>query len=235
MKYSLVICILLIMSCSDKTTDLIPPNLTASPVNTSEIALTVITDNIDADGVKYAELLFKVGPTVLAKYKEVNLDISPIGKFNNGATTQKLTIDVTGEAKIFAVSNVQGTATIKATAGDFSKQAVVHFLPAYPDQIFIEPDSTFLPAMPGAKTIVKARMTRASGQVSPGQTITFYDSTINNASAGIFLNTSLANASGIATTEYWLQDTSYHNYVYIKGYVLTNSGRVTGVNRIRIR
>jgi hypothetical protein len=92
-----------------------------------------------------------------------------------------------------------------------------------------------LPASYSSQTLIKARLIRNIGSVSEGQSVQFYDSTSSNKSVGIFLNITQSNGLGEATSQYWIQDTTFHGFVYIKGYVLTDKIKVIGMNRILIQ
>ena len=227
-------------SC-EKVGDLNKPDLAPPPsppaVGNPAIDLTITRDNAAADGVQYNELLFKLQEPAKYSFTEVNFEIAPIGKFTNGGTTQKVPLDINGEARIFATSSFAGPATVRATVGSFSKQSTIQFQTAWPDQIIVEPDSVFLPASPGMKTNLHVKLLRTIGTVSNGLVVQLSDSTIvaHPASVGIFLNTTTSGINGIATSEYWLQNTTYHDYVYLKAIVNTPSGPVRGINRIRIR
>lgn len=221
-------------SCSEKADDLVTPSL-QNPIDASELNLSVVKNNAAADGSDYVELLFKAGPSVSKKFNEVTFSISPAGKFLNGATSQKVTLDVNGESRVFAVSTLPGVSTVTATVGGESKSAAVNFQTSWPQFIQIESDSSFLAPAAGIKTFVRAKLLRNPGIVTPGLTVRFYDSTAAGASVGIFLNTVPSNANGIASTEYYIQNLNFHGPVYIKGYVDTPGGRVAGVNSIVIR
>ncbi len=54
-------------------------------------------------------------------------------------------------------------------------------------------------------------------------------------SIGRFFNITYSDSQGNSTVEYWLRDTSYHGFVYIKGYVNTDTGRIEGISRILIQ
>lgn len=333
--YYILIAIILLYSCSDKVEDLKDPNLKVETLAPGDVQLTVTGDNIPADGKTFSEIKMKVNRAAETDSKEVTFDISPVGKFSNGATSIKLTLDANGEARVFASSSTDGVAYVKATVGEvsqtvvvkflkpatpvvdtlklsvvrelvpadnyayveiqavvedpevlkemktikfitdkgtfpndtkeytitlgldgvakayikhnraemvrvtatvgnsYSKELNIRFIPSLPEQIFIEPSVASMVADPAAKSVIKARLVRSQGSVSEGQTVYFYDSTVNG-SVGIFLNTTRSGTNGEATTEYWLQDTSYRGYVYIKGYVNTDTGRVLGMSRILI-
>jgi hypothetical protein len=220
-----------------KTGDLNLVDLSPAAIVTPGISLTVTKDNAAADGVQYNEYLFKLTDPAKYNYTEVSFDISPVGKLGNGATTQKIPLDINGEARVFANSTTAGTVSLRATLGTYSKQISSQFQIAWPDQILVEPDSVFLAAAAGTKTNVRIRLLRSSGSVSNGLFVQLSDSTVvaSPASVGIFLNTTSSNAAGIATTEYWLQNTGYHDYVYLKANIVAPAGIIRGLNRIRIR
>lgn len=73
--------------------------------------------------------------------------------------------------------------------------------------------------------------------LSEGMLVNYYDSaaTSSGGSVGTFLNNTYSDSVGNTNVEFWLQDTSYHGFVYINGYINTTTGRVMGSNKILIQ
>lgn len=228
-------CLLPFLSCSDKADKLLPPVLTPVPVNPSEYSVTVVTDNIPADGATYAEAVVKAGPSVLAKYNEATVDVTPIGKLSTGTTSSKIKLDVNGEAHVFVSSSAIGKANVNIAVGNLSKSASVTFVVAGPDNMLVETDVASIRPIFDTKVVVKARLTRQTGTVSLNQVVQFYDSATGGRSVGVFLNGTSSNAQGECTTEYRLTDTSYHGPVYLLGNIQANNKNVNGKTRILIQ
>lgn len=226
--------IIVITSCSKKAEDLQAPKFDS--VNTDNVSLTLIKDSVIADGTTNAEFLIKVNSSVVKTYKEVVLSVSPIGKFPDGSTSLNTTIDASGEAKIFINSFAKGISTVKADITNLcSKSASVHFITSFPEQILMQPAVNTMPSSLTSSASITAKLIRSNGSVSNGFYVNFYDSTTTNLSVGVFLNTTASNNSSECTTTYSIQDTSYHGLVYIKGYIMTNTGKITGFNKILIQ
>jgi hypothetical protein len=187
--------------------------------------------------VEFNEYLMKVANNLKNNYREVSFEITSDGAFLNGANTQKVQLDINGEARIMARSTKVGSVLVQATVGPYSKQVTSSFQRSWPDQVIVEADSVFLTPLPGMNTGVKARLLKASGIITPGITVRFMDSTglLAKPSVGVFLNTTMADAAGIASTRYWLQDTSYHHDVYLIATLEAPNGEKRGRTRIRIR
>jgi hypothetical protein len=234
--YNTIFIVATISSCRE-VDDLLPPNLTQPVVQETDIIMSVVKDNVPADGVNYNEILVKIDNTLKNNFNEVIFEISPNGKFSNGAVAQKVPIDVNGEARVYAESTSVGTSIVRATVGTYTRQIGTIFEKAWPDQIIVESDSVFLPALPGMNTAVRAKLSRSTGVISPGITVLFTDSTGVNSkpSVGVFLNTTVSDASGFSTTRYWLQDTTYHGEVYLIAIVQAQDGEKRGRTRVRIR
>jgi hypothetical protein len=315
--------------CSEEPGDLQEYYLFTTPEN---FILTINKDSIAADGKDFAEISIKVSDTVLQRYDEIEIEVSPVGMFLNNTSTISVPFNSEGGAmtglysekdgktivtarigvikrtaevefykinrdslnlmvtsgivpadnysyaeikaitlsrngsgnqlvfstdrglfsndedtitvlvssgdttKVWLKSNLAGQARVMATYNNaFTEEISVTFTTSWPDQLIIDPDSSSLRPSFYAKSDVVAMLLKISGTVSSGQTVNFYDSTVTGQSVGSFLNTTLSNSDGQAKTEYWLQDTSYHGFVYIKGVIHTNEGTVLGMGKIFIR
>lgn len=222
-----------------------PKNLPQTPVDSKQIQSTDLhltaTGSAPADGVTPNQLTFSGGPSVTASYDSVILSISPVGLFSNGAAQINAPLDVTGAVTVYVTSRTPSIATVVATVGGVTAQTSTTFVMAWPSQILIQSDSAFLDSLAGDWAPVTATLLRVPGEVNSGETVTFTDSSAvyetipAGTSVGTFVNTTASDTSGLVTTQYWLQNTAYHGYVYIIGTVSTPAGPVTGRGLIKIR
>lgn len=200
------------------------------------LVLTVSKNDVLADNYSYAEInATSKDPTTLAKTKTIKFTTDK-GSFSNDLKEITTNIGLDNVAKAYLKYNkpelVRVTATISNT---YTKELFVKFVPALPDQIFIEPKTINLSSKLPSNSEIVARLVRSTGLVSDGQVVIFYDSTATNKSIGTFFNTTKSNTSGEATAQYSLQDSTYKGFVYIKGYVNDGAKKILGVNRILIK
>jgi hypothetical protein len=230
-----VVCLLCVVLAGCKTNNLAPTPISTTATQNPVLSLTVLQDSAAADGVLVNKLAFSGGQHGTSFYSSVTFTISPVGVFSNGSTTQTLAIDVNGQATAFVSSQTAGTSTVVATVNGATVQTSTTFVMAWPDQINIQADSTFLMPLPGTSTNVTATLVRNSGKVSLGEYVSFSDSTAVDSTIGVFGKPALSDASGLVTTTYTEQDSSYHGFVYLIGKVMTSSGQVEGRGQIKIR
>jgi len=212
------------------------PNID-NPVNkvtikSADLNLTVTKDSSAADGFTPNIIQFHAGPSVDSFYHTVTFSIAPNGLFSNDSTQITLPIDINGQAEAYAVSRILGTMTVTASvAGSAEVQKPVTFTFAWPTQMLITIDSTFLTPILGNWTEVTATLLRNQGSVSPGVFINFSDST----TADSLIGSAVADSSGIASIRYYIPDTGYHGAVFINGVVMTPIGPVEGTGRVQVK
>jgi len=232
MKYlfiSLILCFL-ISSCTPE-----PGDLNAPPQVSESVELLVTKNNVAADNFTYAEI------SAVIKKRPVANDLivfkTDKGVFENNSNTYSVNVSSNDTTKAYLKYNKADVVRVTATVFNKDTREVhVTFIPALPAQVLINPDSSSLLPLFTSKTRVTAKLIRLSGVVTEGTLVNYYDSTsATGASIGIFLNNTYSDAQGIATVDYLLQDTSYHGFVYINGYVNTGTGKITGKNRIFIK
>jgi hypothetical protein len=222
-----------------------PSNLSPTPVDSKQIQSTdlhlVATGAAAADGITTNQLTFTGGPSVTASYDSVTLSISPVGLFSNGAAQISVPLDVNGAVTVYVTSRTPSIATVVATVGGVSAQTPTTFTIAWPSQMLVQSDSAFLDSLPGTWATVTATLLRVPGEVNSGESVSFTDSSAvygaipAGSNVGTFLNTTPSDTSGLVTTQYWLQNTNFHGYVYIIGTVNTPTGPVVGRGLIKIR
>lgn len=233
MKYILIfltIC-LLNPACSKEPGELNTPQQVDNP-----LTLLITKNNIPADNYSYVEI------SAIVKKRPATNDLivftADKGLFANNSNTYSVNVSANDTTKAYIKYNKAELVRITATIfGNDTKEVYAKFLPAYPSQILINPDVTTLPPLFTSKSVVTAKLVRPAGMPSEGLLINFYDSAAVSGfrSVGTFLNNTYSNSGGSATVEYWLQDTSFHGFVYIKGYLNSDTGKVIGVNRIFIQ
>jgi hypothetical protein len=201
------------------------------------LSMTVITDSVAADGYTYAQIGIRANDTnLLQEMKSIALRTDR-GTFANGSTAYSQNIGLDGLINVYLKNTGAGRVTVTATvSGTYSKEVSVHFLTAYPDHLFLDPEAATIASLPGTTVDVSARLTRNTGRPSDGQSVYFYDSTATGASVGTFLATTNSGSGGIASTKYSLQDTSYKGYIYLIGKAdKGNGGTVRGMNRVLVQ
>ena len=222
---------LLIHACTTEPGNLNTPQQTNTP-----LTLAVTKNNVPADNYSYAEI------TAVVKKRPAANDLivftTDRGLFPNNSNTYSVNISSNDTTRAYIRYNKAEVARITANVfGNDTKEVYVTFTPAYPSQILINPDVNTLPALFTSKSLITSKLIRPTGMASEGLFINYYDSTAvaNGRSIGTFLNNTYSNSQGNATVEYWLQDTSYHGFVIIKGFLISDTGKVVGSNRIYIQ
>jgi hypothetical protein len=232
MKYLLILLSIctLITNCTQEPGDLNTPKQI-----TDSLKLVVTRNNVPADNFSYAEIsaIIKKRPASnnLIVFRTDN------GLFVNNTNTYSANVSSNDTTRAYIRYNKADLVRVTATVySKDTREVYVTFVPAVPAQVLINPDSSILLPLLSSQTKITAKLIRLSGVVTERTIINYYDSTaITGASIGTFLNITRSDAQGTATVNYWLQDTSYHGFVYINGYVSTGAGRITGINRILIR
>jgi hypothetical protein len=224
-------CIFIINSCSKE-----PDELKAPEQVGSSIELIVTKNNVPSDNYTYGEI------SAVTKFRPNANDIivfkADKGVFSNNSNTYSVNVSSNDTTRAFLKYNKADVVRVIATIyNKYSKEVFVNFLTSFPTQILISPDSSTLQPLFTSKSNIKSKLTRQVGSVSEGLLINYSDSvgTSSGGSIGTFHNNTYSNSQGETTVEYWLQDTTYHGFVFIKSYIDTDTGRVMGLNKIYIR
>jgi hypothetical protein len=227
----MMVCVLLMVSCSKEPDELKTPKQVDS-----SIELIVTKNNVPADNYTYAEI------SAIAKFKPNANDVivfkADNGFFSNNSNTYSVNVSSNDTTSAFLKHNKADKIRVTASIyNKYSKEVFVDFLTSFPTQILVSPDSSTLQPLFTSICNIKSTLTRQVGGVSEGLLINFYDSvaTSSGGSIGTFHNTTYSNSQGETTVEYWLQDTTYHGFVFIKSYMDTDAGRVVGTNKIFIQ
>ena len=222
---------LLISSCSNE-----PDPLTAPKQVDISVELIVTNNNVPADNYTLGEI------SAVTKFRPSANDIivfkADKGVFSNNDKTYSVNVSSNDTTRAFLKYDKSDIIRVTATIfNKYSKEVFVNFLTSYPTQILVSPDSSILQPLFTSKCLIKSTLTRQVGSVSEGLLVNYYDSvaTSTGGSVGTFHNITYSNSQGDTTVEYWLQDTTYHGFVFIKSYIDTDIGRVVGVNKIYIR
>jgi hypothetical protein len=172
-------------------------------------------------------------------YSAVTFSITPNGLFSNDSTKLTVPIDDSGHATVYAFSQMPGATLVTASVdGVTSPAAEATFTIAWPQEVVITTDSTFLTPLPGIWTGVTATLLRNPGKVSPGIVVNFYnyDSTRTDSNIGTFEGSTVSDTSGIVNRQFYIIDTGYHGVVFITGeVVLTPKDTVQGTTRLQMR
>jgi len=224
-------CLLFINSCSKGPDELKSPH----PVDSS-IELIVSKNDIPSDNYSFGEI------GAITKFRPNASDVivfkADKGVFSNNSTVYAVNVSSNDTTRAFLKYSKPDIVRVTATIyNKYSKEIFVNFLTSYPTQILVSPDSSTFQPLFTSKCLIKSTLTRQVGNVSEGLTVNYYDSisTPSGGSIGTFLNNTYSDSQGQAAVEYWLQDTSYHGFVFIKSYIDTDNGRVMGINKIHIR
>ncbi len=129
MKYAYILLAVALLSACDSSEDLTQPNLRAAVIDASGVSLSLVEDNIPADGTTYAEIHLKLASQLLKLGRTATLTIEPFGTFSNGKTTYSIDVDDSGSAKIFATALQAGIAYIRVKSDQITKTIEVKFQP----------------------------------------------------------------------------------------------------------
>lgn len=210
-----------------------PGALQITPQVPVTLQLEVSTDNVTADNYTYATIT----ATTAIQNNESIVFTTDKGIFSNGETIYTINA-LSGEpVRAYLKCNKAEMARVTATISNSTvKEVLVNFVPAYPTSIIVNPSVSTLPAAFISTTLVNTKLIRLNGNVSEGMVATYKDSTgiPDGTSIGVFLNNSFADAQGNAVVQYWLQDDTYHGFLYIIVEIETDAGIVRGLNRIFI-
>lgn len=220
-----------INSCSPEPDELKSPQ----PYNNT-IELIVTKNDIPSDNYSFGVI------SAITKFRPNANDIIDFkadkGMFNNNSNSYSVNVSSNDTTRAFLKYSKADIVRVTVSIyNKYSKEIYVNFITSYPTQILVSPDSSTLQSSYTSKCLVKSTLIRKSGAASEGLLVFHYDSiaTLTGGSIGTFLNNTYSDSHGQTTTEYWLQDTSYHGFVYINSYIDTDKGRIQGTNRIFIK
>lgn len=198
-----------------------------------EILLSIGSLSTLADNFSYAAIKASVSGNDLSQpvvFRTLR------GHFSNGLDSQSVKPASDGTATAYLrhdhAENVEVSATV---SGVFTSRITVPFTIALPGEINVGISANTFPPRLTSEAIVTATLTRSQGTPSVGQSLSFTDSTAGATHPGVFLNTTLSNASGIATARYRLLDTLYRGAVYLSVSVDTGNKQVRGKNIIIVQ
>ncbi len=229
MKYLYIFLCLTLIACSDE-----PEVLKSSQGITGELTLEVAVGNVPADDYSYAEVSATI--TGRSSANDRIIFTAENGAFANGMTKDTV-VAASGETvKVYLKDNRVERVKVTATAFGKAKEVFIDFTPAYPDRLIVNPDIGTLPSEYTSTSFIITYLVRNSGTASQGQRISYRDSiaTAEGGSIGTFTQNTQSDTVGNAMVRYWVQDTTYHGFVYIKGEIQTPTGIKKGENRIYI-
>jgi len=226
MKYLYIFFCLALIACSDE-----PETLKSTQGIAGAMSLEV-TSNAPADNYSYAEInaliTGRLSPSDRIIFTAEN------GLFANGQA--KDTVMAASGENVTVYLKHDKAERIKVTANAFGKtnEVFVDFVTAYPEALTVNPDTGSFPISGYVSSLIITKLVRSSGTASQGQWISYRDSiaTDEGGSIGTFTQNTQSDVSGNATVRYWVQDTTYHGFVYIKGEIHTPIGIKKGENRI---
>lgn len=225
----LLVCLLIISSCKKDP-------LKAPEQVDSSIELIVTKNNVPSDNYTFAEI------SAITEYRPNANDLivftADKGVFSNNSNTYSVNVSSNDTTRAFLKYNKSDIVRVTATIyNKYSKEVFVNFLTSFPTQILVSPDSSTLQPLFTSKCLIKSTLIKSVGSISEGLLTYYYDSiaTPSGGSIGTFHNSTYSNSQGETTVEYWLQDTTYHGFVFIKSYIDTDTGRVIGINKIFIQ
>ena len=224
-------CLFFINSCSKEPDKLKSPQ----PVDSS-IELIATKNDIPSDNYSFGEV------SAISKFRPSANDVivfkADKGVFSNNSNVYSVNVSSNDTTRAFLKYSKPDIVRVTATVyNKYSKEVFLNFLTSYPTQILVSPDSSSLQSSFTSKCLINSKLKRQVGNVSEGLLVNYYDSVANSSgsSIGTFLNNTYSDSQGQTTVEYWIQDTSYHGFVFIKSYIDTDTGRVKGLNKIYIR
>jgi hypothetical protein len=223
-------------SCSPKPGDLVSPQIDQS-IKAADVKVNVTANNIPADGYSNAEITVDLTDTSLV-LPGTNISFtSNNGTFTNGTISYSVPSGNNGMTEAYLKCNQAGVVNVTATvSSSFSETVAVTFVPALPDQVTLAPDIPTLTYSTAPQANLTTTLSRLLGTPSTGQALTYSDSTaIGGKSVGIFVNTTLSNASGVATAQYLLQDSTYTGFVYLKASIGSTNKTISGTTRLLIK
>ncbi|NMH26565.1 hypothetical protein [Flavobacterium silvaticum] len=228
--YFILIVAVALTHCSDE-----PGNLTDAPIISNTLALNVVVENVPADFYTYAEI--DVTTDGLSGIGVPITFFTDKGVFSNNSDTYTLTITEGQSAKIFLKSRKAELTRVTASQnGNVLTDAYITFTNSYPEQILVDTETNVLQALYTSHLSMSAELVKLNGFPSDGQIVHYYDSipTAQGGSVGTFLNRTPSNQEGVSTADYFIQDTTYHGFVYLKAKVITDSQPVIGLGLIYI-
>ena len=240
MKYAINLYILFnllsIMSCSDKTGELIKPDLSPASLNADDFILSVTKDNVPADDYSYAAVDIELKPTAIAAKGVILTLITDNAIFSNGQKTISFPVSADTRISVNLKSDRAESAVVRLNVGEkFTKAINVRFIDALAEALILESSQPSLSHKSASAVSLKASLSRINGKTTNAQLVNYYDSAATGAkNVGTFLNVTRSDATGISGADYFLQDTTYRGFVYLKGFVGTGPNKVIATTRILI-
>jgi hypothetical protein len=228
-KYRVTILLLagLAFACNKKT------NLesTNSVLTLQTIVNGTVTPNASApaDNYTYLEIRAVVDSSVVDTTTTISF-ATDNGTFSTGGNSYTSKIDVHGYAYAYLKSKYPIPTHVQGTAGsNYTQNLTIQFTTSYPDSIFINlPDS--LSHDLANRLNFTATLYKLYGVVTPGLTLTFSADT-NGKSIGSFTHNVPSDSTGTVNAQFWLNDTTYTGFLYMKAAMPGGSGQtITGTN-----
>lgn len=202
---------------------------------TDTVKATIVQDNVDADYYSYAIIEATVPRPAAGQTRSITFNTDK-GTFADNNKSYTVTADAAGNARAYLKHNKAEIAIVTiSSASAFSTTQNITFKTAWPENLFVDLGAGTMSRTPGSTVNVIARLTRNTGTVSEGITVSFKDSTQSGTSVGTFFNVGKSGSNGNATATYSLQDTSYQGYIYIVSTVNNGTNIIRGVNRVLVQ
>jgi hypothetical protein len=189
---------------------------------------------IPADNYSYSQILAIADSSVVDTTTTI-VFTTDNGTFSTGGQSATVKIDLHGMASVFLKSKSVVSAHVQATiAGNYTQNISVTFVTAYPDSLFVNlPDSAN--DLPETRINFNTILYKHHGSSSPGLNIGYEGFDNNGNSLGYFYDPTPSDTTGNATAQFWLNNSNYVGFIFIKAYIVIATGdSVTATNTMYI-
>lgn len=192
-------------------------------------------DSISADNYSYAQIVASVDSSILDTTVTISFTTDN-GTFLTGGTSYVAKIDIHGKAYVSIKNKWPLSAHIQASVGsNYTQNLIVPFNSSWPDYIVVK-----LPA--SSPDSLKTRLSfstllaKSFGTVSPGLTPAFLATDTSGNAKGSFYAVTPSDTTGTVTGQFWLQDSTYVGFLYIRAVLYLNNQHdsVYGLSKLLI-
>jgi hypothetical protein len=221
-RYALLLLLLSADLACQKSASIAPAKkILALQLDTNSVAAP--NYSLPADNYTYAQILASTDSSILDTTTTITFT-TDYGSFSTGGQSATVKIDLHGNASVFLKSKTAISAHVQAAIGtNYVQNIPVSFVTAFPDSLYLNlPDSAN--DLPETRLSWTTSLYRRLGSATAGQNVGYqaFDTAGNR--IGQFYNETASDTTGNAGVQFWLNNSNYVGFVYVKAYLIVSPG-----------
>ncbi len=200
---------------------------------TDILSLQLLSDSIAADNYSYAVIKASSSDSDMNIKQSITFTTDK-GTFADGNKTYTVQTGLDGTVKVYVKSAIADVIRVMATVQSiYTEEVFIRFMPAYPDYVTVDVPGTIANSL-SAKVNVKTQLMKITGTLSAGLPVFYTAKKASGGTIGSFFNTTLSNSGGASSADFWIQDTAYSGYIYIRAFVVNKNDTISGTSQLLI-